>query len=65
MPIRSAAIELGPHSIRVNTVHPTAVGTEMLLNDANYKMFRPDLKHPTQQDALSMYKGVRAAGCLD
>jgi (+)-trans-carveol dehydrogenase len=49
---------LGEHSIRVNTVHPTAVGTDMLLNDANYQMFRPDLENPTQDDALPVYRSL-------
>ena len=30
----------------------------MLLNDANYQMFRPDLEHPTQEDALPMYRSL-------
>lgn len=56
--MRTMALELGEHSIRVNTVHPTAVGTEMLLNDANYRMFRPDLEAPTQEDALPAYRSL-------
>lgn len=44
------AKELAPHSIRVNTVHPTTVGTDMILNDATYQLFRPDLDHPTRAD---------------
>jgi SDR family mycofactocin-dependent oxidoreductase len=31
--MRSLAVELGPHSIRVNTVHPTGVNTPMVVND--------------------------------
>jgi SDR family mycofactocin-dependent oxidoreductase len=31
--MRALAIELGPHSIRVNTVHPTGVNTPMIHND--------------------------------
>lgn len=44
------AKELAPENIRVNTVHPTTIATEMVLNDATYKLFRPDLENPTQQD---------------
>ena len=43
-------IELAPHSIRVNTVHPTTVATEMILNEPTYRLFRPDLKNPTLED---------------
>lgn len=44
------AKELAPQSIRVNTVHPTTVATEMILNDATYKLFRPDIEQPTRAD---------------
>lgn len=48
--MRVLAKELAPHRIRVNTVHPTTVGTEMILNEATYQHFRPDLDHPTRAD---------------
>jgi SDR family mycofactocin-dependent oxidoreductase len=44
------AKELAPQSIRVNTLHPTTVATGMILNDATYQLFRPDLEHPTRED---------------
>jgi SDR family mycofactocin-dependent oxidoreductase len=44
------AKELAPQSIRVNTLHPTTVATGMILNDATYRLFRPDLEHPTRAD---------------
>ncbi|MFE0749235.1 mycofactocin-coupled SDR family oxidoreductase [Gordonia sp. NPDC058843] len=44
------AKELAPQSIRVNTVHPTTVATEMILNDATYQLFRPDVEQPTRAD---------------
>ena len=48
--MRVLAAELAPHSIRVNSVHPTQVNTPMLMNDATYRIFRPDLENPTQDD---------------
>ncbi|AZG46004.1 mycofactocin-coupled SDR family oxidoreductase [Gordonia insulae] len=48
--MRVLAKELGPQSIRVNTVHPTTVATDMVLNDATYQLFRPDLTEPTRAD---------------
>ncbi|MCX4095832.1 mycofactocin-coupled SDR family oxidoreductase [Nocardia sp. alder85J] len=48
--MRVLAKELAPHSIRVNTVHPTTVATDMILNDVTYKLFRPDLPNPTRAD---------------
>ncbi|WGL54116.1 mycofactocin-coupled SDR family oxidoreductase [Nocardioides sp. BP30] len=44
------AKELGPENIRVNTLHPTTVATGMILNDATYRLFRPDLEAPTRAD---------------
>jgi SDR family mycofactocin-dependent oxidoreductase len=48
---RTLANELGPQRIRVNTVHPGAVGTATLLNEATFKRLRPDLPNPTAEDA--------------
>jgi (-)-trans-carveol dehydrogenase len=45
------ANEMGPHGIRVNTIHPNAIDTLMVKNEATYKLFRPDLEHPTLEDA--------------
>lgn len=51
---RTLANELGPKRIRVNTVHPGAVGTAMVLNEATFKRIRPDLEHPSVQDAAEV-----------
>lgn len=48
--MRALALELGSHGIRVNSVHPTQVDTEMIMNDATRRLFRPDLEDPTQED---------------
>ncbi|MBY8860044.1 mycofactocin-coupled SDR family oxidoreductase [Nocardia sp. CA2R105] len=48
--MRAFAVELGQHSIRVNSVHPTNVNTPMFMNDATMKLFRPDLENPTKED---------------
>lgn len=48
--MRTLALELAPHRIRVNSVHPTTVDTPMVQNEAIYKLFRPDLEHPTKDD---------------
>lgn len=48
--MRSFAVELGHHSIRVNSVHPTHVNSPMLMNEKTYRMFRPDLENPGQAD---------------
>jgi (+)-trans-carveol dehydrogenase/(-)-trans-carveol dehydrogenase len=48
--MKSLAAELGPHGIRVNSIHPTNVNTDMILNDTMYSLFRPDLESPTLAD---------------
>jgi (+)-trans-carveol dehydrogenase len=47
---RTLALELAPELIRVNTIHPTGVATDMLLNDTFFRLFRPDLEDPTRED---------------
>ncbi|WP_431232101.1 mycofactocin-coupled SDR family oxidoreductase [Mycolicibacterium psychrotolerans] len=51
---RTLANELGPRSIRVNTVHPGAVATPMVRNRATYRRLRPDLDNPTEADAAEV-----------
>lgn len=51
---RTLANELGPRRIRVNTVHPGAVGTAMTLNAATFKRLRPDLDKPTAEDVADV-----------
>ena len=48
--MRSFAVELGQHQIRVNSVHPSQVNTPMTMNDVTYKLFRPDLENPGPDD---------------
>jgi SDR family mycofactocin-dependent oxidoreductase len=45
---RVLANELGPHYIRVNSLHPTNVNTAMVQNPGTYGLFRPDI---TDRDA--------------
>jgi SDR family mycofactocin-dependent oxidoreductase len=51
---RTLANELGERGIRVNTVHPGAVATAMILNETTLKQLRPDLEKPTVDDAAQM-----------
>ena len=48
--MRSFAVELGQHMIRVNSVHPTHVSTPMIMNEGTWKLFRPDLENPGPDD---------------
>jgi SDR family mycofactocin-dependent oxidoreductase len=48
--MRTFAVELGQHSIRVNAVCPTNVNTPMFMNEGTMKLFRPDLENPGPDD---------------
>jgi SDR family mycofactocin-dependent oxidoreductase len=49
------ARELAPRQIRANVIHPTNVNTDMLQSDPMYRSFRPDLEHPTKEDATPAF----------
>ncbi len=48
--MKTLAQELAEHRIRVNTVNPTQVDTDMIQNDSMYRLFCPDVPEPTRQD---------------
>jgi (+)-trans-carveol dehydrogenase len=47
--MRTLALELAPEMIRVNSLHPTNVNTDMIQNEATYKLFLPEAEHPTRE----------------
>ncbi|ASR38548.1 3-ketoacyl-ACP reductase [Prauserella marina] len=58
--MRTLALELAPHSIRVNTVHPAAVDTDMIQNQATYRLFLPDAENPTRDEAAPAFASTNA-----
>jgi (+)-trans-carveol dehydrogenase/(-)-trans-carveol dehydrogenase len=48
--MKSLSHELGPHWIRVNSVHPGQCNTAMIHNETTYRLFRPDLEHPSLEE---------------
>ena len=48
--MRTLALELAPHMIRVNSLHPTQVDTDMVMNEFTFKLFSPDKQNPTIED---------------
>lgn len=59
---RVLAIELGERRIRVNSVHPTVVNTEMVHNLTTYKLFRPELENPTEKDFQEVTSSINLFG---
>ncbi|MGW5515104.1 mycofactocin-coupled SDR family oxidoreductase [Nocardia africana] len=51
--MRTLAVELAPHNIRVNSVHPTTVNTPMINNEAIYNLFFPQATNMTPEDAAA------------
>jgi SDR family mycofactocin-dependent oxidoreductase len=60
--MRVLAKELAPDRIRVNTLHPTGVRTPMIFNEPMYRLFRPDLENPGQEDFESAARSHHALG---
>jgi (+)-trans-carveol dehydrogenase len=58
--MRTLAVELAPHNIRVNSVHPTHVDTPMLMNEPTFQLFRPDLENPSKDDMVPACKTFHA-----
>lgn len=48
--MRTFAVELGQHLIRVNSVMPTQVNTPMVMNDQTFRLFAPHKEHPGPED---------------
>jgi (+)-trans-carveol dehydrogenase len=57
--MRTLALELAEHNIRVNSVHPSSVPTPMLLQEGIYKLLRPDLENPTLADCETVFRSMQ------
>jgi len=53
--VHDLATELTVRGIRANVIHPTNCNTNMLQSEPMYKSFRPDLEHPTREDAEPVF----------
>jgi SDR family mycofactocin-dependent oxidoreductase len=58
--MRTLALELAPHRIRVNTVHPTGVETDMIMNEATWRLFLPEVEHPSREQAEQAFTPTNA-----
>ncbi|MGA9525771.1 MAG: mycofactocin-coupled SDR family oxidoreductase, partial [Myxococcaceae bacterium] len=52
------ANELGKHNIRVNTVNPGMVNTEMAMNERLLKAYIPGVENPTLDDVARVFGGL-------
>ncbi|WP_109472696.1 mycofactocin-coupled SDR family oxidoreductase [Ornithinimicrobium cavernae] len=52
------ANELGKSNIRVNTVNPGMVNTEMAMNQRLLKAYVPDVEEPTLEDVQRVFGGI-------
>jgi (+)-trans-carveol dehydrogenase len=46
--MKALAVELAPHRIRVNSVHPTHVDTPMIHNPLTWQLFSPEAANPNR-----------------
>jgi SDR family mycofactocin-dependent oxidoreductase len=58
--MKTFALELAPHSIRVNSVHPTGVATNMILNQATFSLFKPGQGEVTEEEAAEIFQSTNA-----
>jgi (+)-trans-carveol dehydrogenase len=58
--MRTLALELAPHSIRVNSIHPTNVNTDMIQNEAMYRLFVPGSENPTPEEFAEVSQSMQA-----
>jgi SDR family mycofactocin-dependent oxidoreductase len=58
--MRALAIELARDNIRVNTIHPTAVNTDMIQNDATHELFAPGLaaENRTEEVLAASFRSI-------
>jgi SDR family mycofactocin-dependent oxidoreductase len=54
------ALQLAPHMVRLNAIHPTNCDTQLLHNEDVYRAFRPDLEHPTRDEAIVAFPAMQA-----
>jgi (+)-trans-carveol dehydrogenase len=52
--------ELGPHRIRVNAICPTTVNTPLVVNDATFRLFAPDVADPGPDDVRAAFAGLNS-----
>jgi SDR family mycofactocin-dependent oxidoreductase len=58
--MKTLALELGPHRIRVNSLNPTQVDTAMIMNVPQMRVFCQDIPDPTREDFAPVSQAMHA-----
>jgi (+)-trans-carveol dehydrogenase len=58
--MRTLALELAPQMIRVNSIHPTSVDTDMIHNASLYSLLMPDVENPTREMSAPIFESLNA-----
>jgi (+)-trans-carveol dehydrogenase len=58
--MRSLALELAPHWIRANTIHPAGTRTPMAHNQMHFKRFAGGREGATLEDVIEVYESIAA-----
>jgi SDR family mycofactocin-dependent oxidoreductase len=58
--MRTLALELAPHFIRVNSIHPTQVDTDMIQNETIWRLFAPDDPNPSKDSFAPVSQELNA-----
>src|SRR5262249_34680031 len=56
--MKSLAMELAPHSIRVNCINPGGCNTDFIHNQPTYELFTPDLADPTPEVIAERFQAI-------
>lgn len=59
---KSLALEVAKQGITVNVMCPTSVDTPMVHNEANYRLFCPDIENPTIDDVRPRFAALNPIG---
>jgi len=59
---KSVALEVARTGITCNVMCPTSVSTPMIHNEANYRLFCPDIENPTIDDVRPRFAGLNPMG---
>jgi (+)-trans-carveol dehydrogenase len=58
--MRTLALELAPDMIRVNSIHPTSVDTDMIHNADMYSLLMPGVERPTRALSAPVFESLNA-----